>query len=78
MTREKFKRKLRETFNELLLNQYDLINSEEVEEGDKEMLTVLYILFQTAIDDEQMIEMLYKSRDNLDYYLDDLDNMRKS
>lgn len=78
MTREKFKRKLRETFDELLLNQYDLINSEEVEEGDKEMLTVLYILFQTAIDDEQMIEMLYKSRDNLDYYLDDLDNMRKS
>lgn len=65
INKDNFIYELRKTFEELLLNQVDLINSDEVEEQDERMLVALFQLFDLVLKNDEIIDMLYKS--NIEY-----------
>lgn len=61
MTKQEFTLKLKETFEELLINQVDLINSETSEETDEQMLVALFQIFDTVLRNQDVIDSLYNS-----------------
>lgn len=61
MSKEEFIIKLKETFEELLLNQVDMINGEEAEEYDEHMLVALFQVFDTILKSPDVLDSLYNS-----------------
>ena len=61
MNKKEYTIKLRDTFEEILLNQIDVINGEEKEKSDEEMLIALYLLFEGVLKNDELLEKLYLS-----------------
>lgn len=61
MTKQEFTLKLKETFEELLFNRVDLINSDEAEETDEQMLVALFQIFDTVLKNQDVLDSLYNS-----------------